>query len=104
MKKLSKEAEEVVVRTKRRVVGVECDICKRLITPPTGYAWLGSRYFEVTTGHNDWGSESCESIEHRDICPDCIVDFTSTYISNADGSEYLKIETTHVYKNDYEYD
>jgi hypothetical protein len=104
MKKLSNEAEEVVVRTKRRVEGVECDICKRLITPPNNYSWSKSRYFKVTTGHHDWGNDSCDSVEHRDICPDCIMDFTSKYISNVDGTDYLEIETTYAYKNEYEYD
>lgn len=66
MKKLSKETEQVVFRTNRRVVGVECDICKRLIDP-AGYREDSSRYFEVTTGHHDWGNDSCDSIKHFDI-------------------------------------
>lgn len=103
MKILSKESEEVVVRTKRRVTGVECDVCKRVIEP-TSYREDSSRYFEVTTGHNDWGNDSCESIEHFDICPTCIGEFVTKYAQEADGSEYLDLKTTHCYKSDYEYE
>ena len=103
MKKLSKEAEQVVVRTRRRVVGVECDICKRLIAP-AGYREDSSRYFEVTTGHHDWGNDSCESIEHFDICPNCVGDFVTKYVRESKGTEYLEMETEYITKDEYDYD
>ena len=103
MKILSQEAEEVVVRRRKRVTGVQCDICKRIIKP-TRYKENSSRYFEVMTGHNDWGNDSCDSISHRDICPNCIGEFVTKYTQEADGSEYLELETTNCYESDYEYD
>ena len=101
MKKLSEEAEQVVIKTKRRVLGVECDICNCFIEPGHVY---GSKYFRVITGHNDWGNDSCESIRDFDICPNCISDFITKYVREGRGTEYLRMETEYVYKNDYEYD
>lgn len=105
MKKLSKEAEEVVVRTRRRVEGVECDICKRLIIP-TGYGFKEncSRYFEVMTGHHDWGNDSCDSIKHLDIYPSCIGDFVTKYAQECTGTKYLEMETNYISENKYDYD
>jgi len=103
MKKLAKEATKVVYRVKRKVIGVECDVCNRLITP-CSFLDSKSRYFEVMTGHHDWGNDSCESIEHRDICPECISEFVKGYVQNADGTEYLNLETTYAWDDDYEYD
>ena len=103
MKILSKESEEVVVRKRKRVIGVKCDICERVIEP-TEYKEASSRYFEVMIGHNDWGNDSCDSIKHLDIFPKCIGEFVTKYTQEVCGSEYLELETTHCYKSDYEYD
>lgn len=103
MKKLSKEAEEVVYRRKRRVEGVICDICDRIV-PPSKFKSKDSRYFEVMTGHHDWGNDSCESIQHLDICPNCINDFMTKYVDEINGTEYFELETEYVWENDYEYE
>lgn len=52
------------------------------------------KYFEVTTGHHDWGNDSCDSIEHKDICPDCIGKVSLDYLTSASGTQYIEIETT----------
>lgn len=45
---------------------VYCDICDSVIDEYNGY-------WELTTGHHDWGNDSCDSIEHFDICSeDCL--------------------------------
>ena len=38
-----------------------CDICNSIIDDD-------NNYWELTTGHHDWGNDSCDSIEHFDIC------------------------------------
>lgn len=103
MKILSKEAEQVVVRTRRCIDGIKCDICERLIKP-TNCREDSSQYFKVTTGHNDWGNDSCESIEHFDICPNCIGEFVSKYARECSYTGYLELESDHICKNEYEYD
>ena len=52
----------------------------------------------VTTGHRDWGHDSCDSIEHYDICPRCINKFVADYLGNENASlsAYIEIETEHV--------
>lgn len=100
--KLSEKAEEVVYKTRRLVEGVECDICKKFI-PAHNWKDPKSKYFKVTTGHNDWGNDSFESIEHYDIYPDCINKFMTDYISNTNGTEYVEIETEYMRTFQYEY-
>ena len=95
MKRLKPEMEKVVYRFRQKVEAVECDICKRLIKP-TNYNKLESRYFDVVTGHNDWGNDSIESRQHFDICPECIGDFMTKYTKEVKGSEYIEVETTYV--------
>lgn len=75
--------EKVMVSEKRY-----CDVCNKEIT---GHHW------QVTTGHNDWGSDSCESIEHYDVCsPLCLwSSILNDYIdrsNNSTNTEYISIE------------
>lgn len=97
MKLVSKEVEEVIKAEKRTVTGVRCDICGKELRykyrQNSDYLEERPKYFEVTTGHHDWGNDSCESIQHKDICLECIVDFTSDYLSSASGTEYIEVET-----------
>lgn len=99
MRILGKTTEEVI-RKKRKVEGIECDICNRIIQADGDYRTVEKRqYFRVTTGHNDWGNDSCESIEHRDICPECINKFVAEYLgkNQNNGSNYINIETDYAY-------
>ena len=36
-----------------------CDVCKKE---------TAERFFAVTTGHHEWGNDSEESVETKDIC------------------------------------
>lgn len=91
---------ETVILKKRKVEGIECDICHRIIQADGDYRTVEKRrYFRVTTGHHDWGNDSCESIECRDICPECVNNFVAEYlgkIKNTD-SNYIDIETVYAY-------
>ena len=104
MEVISKETKEVVKAQVRELKAVRCDVCGKDL--PTEVIAAGTHiktrpmYFAVKTGHYDWGYESCESIEHRDICPDCIHDFVSGYLSEAYSTQYIEIETKHVWPRD----
>lgn len=77
-----------VYRVIKTVNHVECDVCKKHV---------GKRYFNVVTGHHDWGNDSHESIQYRDICGTCLSKFVSDYFSKATGTEYMDIETAYEY-------
>lgn len=77
------KTEKVMVSEKRY-----CDICGEEIT--------GS-YYEIMTGHHDWGNDSCDSIEHKDACSvKCLNDIFSQYCERAgkgrDNTEYIEID------------
>ena len=105
--KIPGEKKEVIRSITYEVAGIKCDICGRVIKAPSEldrYNWLDDKYkfYVVATGHNDWGNDSCDSIEHYDICPECITKFVSDYLTDMKGykSAYIEINTMHVYFND----
>ena len=60
-------------------------------------------YYLVTTGHHDWGNDSVDSINLKDICPSCLVNEYSDYVDRASkgfNSEYIKIEHENTYSLD----
>lgn len=97
------EEIEVITKKVRKINAVQCDVCKNSIIPSSlvGVNYNEHRrktqYFKVMTGHHDWGNDSCESIEYHHICPDCITKYVKDYLGKALGSEYIEIETKHVY-------
>ena len=97
MSEILSEEIERVVKIKRKVTGIKCDICGKII--PVNKGIDISKYFAVRTGHNDWGNDSYESVKNYDICPDCIIKFTTEYLQTTTGTEYLEVQTT--YATDY---
>lgn len=92
-RKVTKEVEEII--------GTEiyCDVCHKKIndtktTLSNGYHPL-KWYYEVTTGHNDWGNDSIDSIEHKDICSvECLNKEYDKYLertNNKFNSEYFEV-------------
>lgn len=60
-------------------------------------------FYQVTTGHNDWGNDSVDSITHMDICPSCLVNEYSDYVDRSSkgiNSEYINIEHLNTYSLD----
>ena len=55
-------------------------------------------WYTITTGHNDWGNDSDESIEYHDICPKCICDVFTEYVKRSHtecggfNTEYLNVD------------
>lgn len=78
----------------RQVEYLRCDKCKSKII---------DNYYDVTTGHYDWGNDSIDSIEHFEICEKCIVEFTKKYLKDADGTEYIDIERKYFIANSNRY-
>lgn len=79
----------------KTVTGVKCDVCGRII--PVGDN--NNRYYEITTGHNDWGNDSWESRKTIDVCPECTPIYIADYLKkNAhSNTAYLEVETETVW-------
>ena len=68
--------EKVLVGTTRY-----CDVCKKEIEK-------GKGYWKLTTGHHDWGNDSCESIEHFDVCSQmCLTSKFAEYLDESDAND-----------------
>lgn len=94
---LSEGIKKIKVVTTKEITGVKCDICGKVI--PVGRdVYDKCKYYDVKTGHHDWGNDSCESIEHHDICPGCLVGFVTDYFKNDEYyRSYMEIETEYAY-------
>lgn len=73
---------------------IRCDSCNKKIVDK-------EKYFEVTTGHNDWGNDSCDSIRHLDICEKCLNKYVGDYFKKTKESytAYINVEPEVFYKN-----
>ena len=64
-----------------------CDVCAKEIK---------GEYYEIRIGHNDWGNDSCDSYEYKDICSSsCLNKEIEKYIKRSnDGlnTEFIEIE------------
>lgn len=88
-------------RVERKLTDVVCDICGKVLEPSKERGAYGNwtKYYEVTTGHRDWGNDSCESVKTVDICPECLDKYVSNYFKNTNSTTaYLEIETEIVYE------
>ncbi len=99
MQVLSTEVKEVVTAKVRALEGIKCDVCGRIIKPDR-FRSQKNKYYDVTTGHNDWGNDSCESRKHTDVCPECVNEFVTKYLDAADGTEYIEIDPEFVWPED----
>lgn len=80
-KKVTREVDETISS-----VGI-CDICgKEFNYEEKGYAKVKiATYYHITTGHYDWGNDSCDSIEYTDACCDeCLSRFTQEWLKDKD--------------------
>lgn len=90
---LSEGTKKIKYVTAKEITGVRCDICgKVILAGKHPYGEEKYKYYNVMTGHADWGNDSCESVEHRDICPDCLVRFVDDYFENNEyKSAYMNV-------------
>jgi hypothetical protein len=75
--------EEVLIKETRY-----CDVCQKEIKTHS--------YWELTTHHNDWGNDSCESYEYFDVCSkECLRQKFDEYVKKSDNkhnSEFFEVE------------
>ena len=69
---------------------MHCDVCDSVIDPDH------ESYWELTTGHHDWGNDSCESIQYFDICSEaCLKKKFDEYVKesgvNDDNTMYFEV-------------
>ncbi len=74
--------EKIVEKKERNLEYIRCDCCNKKV----------ENYFKVTTSHNDWGRDSCDSIETKEICISCIDEFLSSYIKEMSDTGDIEIE------------
>ena len=96
---MRKDITKPETKTVETCIGREviCDICgerlgRNLFDKRRGKAY---DYFRVTTGHHDWGNDSIDSIEHRDVCTKCLYTMFNEYLIHTKGennSNYIDIE------------
>ena len=71
---------------------ITCDECKKVILEHHK-EWVDHSnevidYYEVQTGHYDWGNDSIESMEEFHLCPDCLMTFVGKYKETATTARY----------------
>ena len=95
-KRLSASVTSIAYKVTKTVTGIKCDCCEKVI--PVG-RWRSddNKYYEITTGHHDWGSESIESRKTVDICPECVDKYISEYLRDASTTGYLDLKTEYSY-------
>ena len=79
-RKVTREVEETVSS-----IGI-CDVCGKEFNYKPRYDKVKiAVYYQITTGHHDWGNDSCDSIEHTDACSDeCLSRFTQGWLKDED--------------------
>lgn len=93
-----KEIKEVT-EVKETVTGrvMKCDVCGKIIFDSRNDK-KGQFWWHLYTGHNDWGNDSCESMESFDVCStECLHKKLDEYITTSnygDGlnSQYINVE------------
>lgn len=99
IKKTVTYTDEITLYTKR-----VCDKCGKLLEYRYNPLVKGLvniskehmkvEYYEVTTGHHDWGNDSIDSVEHHDYCPTCVLQAMDEYYERTNGknnTQYLEI-------------
>jgi len=99
----SEYCTKMVEKRIETVIRLFCDKCGKPLHKEYGeeykqYEWREYKesveYFSVTTGHNDWGNDSCESIEHKTYCRECLSVAFAKYLERCGDAdtEYMEIE------------
>jgi hypothetical protein len=85
--------EEKIATVKKKVrTEIKCDICNQTIV---NKSMKPRYYYTVRTGHYEWGNDSIDSIEHKDICSDfCLQKAFVEYLDEVKSSPsaYFDIE------------
>lgn len=87
-----------------------CDKCKKIIKRKISCEFKNIRkisndrveWYDVTTGHHDWGNDSIDSIQDSNICTDCIDDILAEFKDKASGNTTRYIEIEHCWGYNHE--
>jgi hypothetical protein len=81
--------EKEVIGIREKVVEIKCDVCGGIIQTEEEIDCVvrkGGYYYQITTGHSDWGMDSIESIEYADLCCDkCMFEYITKYVEETDS-------------------
>lgn len=84
-----------ITKDERILVGVICDVCGKEIFQLTPY-------YEITTGHYDWGNDSGDSRDKFIACsPECVMKFAEPYLINRHkkrNTSYIEIQHENGYR------
>lgn len=101
------EKKEIVMLPQSTVIEKTCicDVCKKVIwkknlLPDAKHNYSNNvGYYDITTGHHDWGNDSVESIKHHQVCEKCLKSFVAEYFDEANGTEYMDIQRNWLYSD-----
>ena len=80
-----------------QIVKRTCDICNKDLVEIKDSTHAQDKiydYFVVKTGHNDWGSDSIDSEQEGDMCPECISKYVQHFLKCSTGkynTNYIRI-------------
>ncbi len=95
------EVTRAVIEKKTICTSIYCDRCNERIytTVRPGMKHFPDRklvdYYDVATGHNDWGNDSIDSRENKTLCPECVKDEYIEFNNMTSGkfnTRYIVIE------------
>lgn len=88
---LSNSVTSTAYKVTKTVTGIECDVCHNVV-PVKSYRdnGMSNRYFEITTGHSDWGNDSIDSYETLDVCEECTPKYVSDYLRDCSDTAHLR--------------
>ena len=93
---MTNEIKESRVKKINVVVGSEChcDVCGSLIFKKSETQVLSciDGFWTLTTGHHDWGNDSCDSVMCFDLCSkECIQNKFDEYMDKCLGTYYFEL-------------
>lgn len=98
--------EKEVTVTEMRTIGhqIYCDECQKLIADTAvSLPKYDVQYWEITTGHYDWGNDSGDSVEEHHYCSrDCLKKAFDKYIEqteNRRNSQYFEVQNRRAVSN-----
>jgi hypothetical protein len=80
--------EKLVTKKEKVLTKITCDQCEKEIKK-------NEEYYYVATHHMDWGNDSIDSYEYKDICSDeCLRKEVEDYIGDPSSTKEIEIERT----------
>ena len=81
---MKEKINKIVKTTEQITEKVTCDVCGKTIADKNNRV---AKYWRLTTGHDDWGNDSCDSYMDFDLCSkECIKEKLNKYFDDCVGS------------------